>query len=304
MKILITGSEGFLGRNLTKILENSGHAIIDFDFKKNKSHDIRNTQIFEDIVKTTNPDICVHLAAVANLNLFDENIKESEEINVVGTLGIVDVCKKYGVRLLFASTCCCYGNNKLASSSEESVVWPTDPYAHSKRTIEKMILEENKTRNPNEKIIICRLATFYGSKFCRRALATSLFIEKIHNGEPIKIHGSGESHRTYTHVYDMCTGFEKLIKGIQDEKIKYEIYNISRSIPISVMDIVRNASKLLNKPAIIEFVEDRPSGFDQLIIENARLRELGWIPKYDFENGMKEMVSSFLTQEPREKWIL
>jgi len=305
MKVLITGSEGFLGQNLKQLLLDNNYEVVDFDYKSNKMHDIRNASAFEKVVVDTVPDVCVHLAAIANLNHYDENLKDGNDINVNGSIGILKVCEKYKVRVVFASTCCCYGNNKLKVSNEESLVWPTEPYSQSKRKLELEIFKRNKTMKNSEKTIICRLATFYGSKLCRRALATSLFIEKIHKGLPITVHGDGSQHRTYTHVSDMCSGFLAILKGIEhDGHNLYEMYNITRSQPISVIEIIMEASKKLEKPAILKFVDDRDSQFDQLVIENKRLRELGWAPQYDFSSGMEEMVKSFLHEDPMGEWIL
>lgn len=304
MKVLITGSDGFLGRNLKKMLEDNMYDVIDFDYKLDKTHDIRDTEAFEKIVLKEKPDVCVHLAAIANLNHYDKNLKKGEDINVKGSIGILDVCAKHKIRVVFASTCCCYGANKLSVSNEESLVCPTEPYSQSKRKIELVVFERNKNMQPDQKTIVCRLATFYGSKFCRRALATSMFIEKIHKGETILIHGNGDQHRTYTHVHDMCTGFLAILNGILEKRKMYDLYNITRSNPISVIDIVRESSKNLGKPAILLFSKDRESQFNQLIIENKRLRELGWKPKYDFSNGMKELVDSFLNSEPKGEWLL
>ena len=304
MKVLITGSDGFLGRNLKSLLNENGHSVVDFDYKLDKSHDIRDENSIEKIILIEKPDICVHLAAIANLNHYDDNLEKGGDINIKGSIGILDICKKHKIRVVFASTCCCYGNNKLAVSNEMSVVFPTEPYSQSKREIELNIFERNKTMSDDMKTVICRLATFYGSKFCRRALATSLFIEKIHNGETITIHGSGEQHRTYTHVHDMCTGFLAILNGIANNKKMHDLYNITRSTPISVIDIIKEASKKLDKPAILKFVEDRSSQFDQLIIENKRLKELGWIPKYDFSTGIDEMIDQFIHTPPKCEWIL
>lgn len=301
MKILITGSYGFLGRNLCTILKKQGHYIIEYDYAKDKTHDIRNKDKFMEVVSSTRPDVCVHLAAIANLNHYDDDLSTGSDINIKGSINIMDVCESYGVKVIFASTCCCYGDNKLQVSNELSNVVPTEPYSKSKRSIELEILERNKTNN---NVIICRLATFYGTKLCRRELATSLFIEKIYNGECIKIHGDGTQNRTYTHVYDMCSGFAAIINAIDKKQKTYEIYNITRSIPISVMDIVDAAAKHLNKKANVEFVKDRGSQFNQLVIENKRLRELGWVPKYSFDDGMRELVESFLNEDPKCKWVL
>ena len=80
----------------------------------------------------------------------------------------------------------------------------------------------------------------------------------------------------------MCSGFLAIVKDIETKKSLENIYNITLSQPISVIDIIDEASKCLNKPAIIKFCEDRSSQFNQLVIENKRLCSLCWVPKYAF----------------------
>ena len=111
MKILLTGSSGFLGNNLTEHLNKDGHDVVGYDYTDGQ--DIRDKLQFTEWVTKYNPDICIHLAAIANLNHFDDDIKLGSDINIIGTNNVLDVCEQHNVRVLFASTCCCYGDNKL-----------------------------------------------------------------------------------------------------------------------------------------------------------------------------------------------
>lgn len=297
MKVVVTGGAGFLGKNIQRVFEKEGVEFVSYDFVD--GFDITNKEQFEEFIALHNPDICIHLAAVANLNIYDEDIGHGHNVNVIGTQNVIDICQKHGIRMIFASTCCCYGDNKLAFSDETSKVEPTEPYSKSKRSSELHILNINKSLPQDKKIIITRLATFYGSKYTRRALAISLFIEKIHKDEQILIHGNGSQHRTYTHVYDMSTGFLALVKNIN--KLKHEIYNVTVQRPKSVIDIVKAISICMDKPAILKFVEDRSSQFNQLVIRNNRLRELGWSPEFTWSDGVKETIDSFHSNG--DKWI-
>lgn len=298
MKILITGSSGFLGTNLQSELEKRNHTVVGYDYVN--GYDIRDRAKLNWSISEFKPDLCIHLAAIANLNHYDDDKKIGGDINITGTTNILDICEKNKVRVIFASTCCCYGDNKLDVSYETSDVCPTEPYSKSKRTSELIILERNKQLPYHLKTVICRLATFYGSKHCRRALAKALFMEKIYNGEPIEIHGDGKQTRTYTHVHDMCTGFASIVDNIS--QVEYNIINISQETPISVLDIIKECKKQTNKEPILKFIDDRESQFVQGRIDNTRLRNLGWSPKYDFSSGMKELFESF--KNNNYKWIL
>jgi len=177
MKVLVTGSNGFLGKALISSLNQQKHTIITYDITEGQ--DILNVKQLNDVVKATNPDVLIHLAAVADINLYNQSPEIAYNINVVGTQNILKICDDYNIRLLFASTCCCYGNaqKKLKPSTETDALEPTEPYAESKAISEADILS---SRNRNHTIM--RLATFYGPEM-RPALAPAIFLDALHKSQ-------------------------------------------------------------------------------------------------------------------------
>eukprot|EP01084_Bolivina_argentea_P300838 518834_1 len=291
--ILITGSKGFLGQKLCKLLMDKYNVnIISYDIIDGQ--DILNkTQLFK-TCNNTKIDLIIHLAAVSNLNLYEQKQSLSQSINVIGTKNIIFLSEQHlHCPILFASTCCLYGNNKLNYSTETSPISPTEPYAKSKGISEIDILKSRE--NTNLSHVNMRLATFYGDNM-RAALCPALFIQNIYNNKPLQIHGNGLQTRTYTFVDDIVTGIVCIAQHVlkQPFNFKYDTINITNGCFYDVWDIIKySAVQFKNKLITIEMVKDRTSQFDQRCISNQRLCSLGWTPKYDLKTGMQKSVQFF-----------
>jgi len=273
MKIIITGGTGFLGKRLCRKLTTNGHTILSYDIVD--GYDILNNEQLEKTFMSFNPDTIIHLAACADLNIFAKKPEISYKINVIGTRNILNLCQKYNIRLLFASTCCCYGNNDTHPTDETSPTCPTEPYAKSKKESEKDIL---KVGLPH---CCMRLATFYGPEM-RAALAPAVFIDKAHKNETIQIHGSGKQTRTMTYVDDIVTG----IVTITESEPKYTIINVTTEEITSVVDMIKHAKNITGNNVKCINVEDRDGQIHEEMIYSKRLQSLGWKWETTFEEGM------------------
>jgi dTDP-4-dehydrorhamnose reductase len=120
--------------------------------------DICNRDHLEKVFREHKVSKVIHLAAVANLNFFHKCPELARKINIDGTHNVVEIAKKYGASVLFASTCCAYGNNGCHPSNEESPLCPTEAYAQSKADMEPVVIGADP-RN-----VVARLATFDGPR--------------------------------------------------------------------------------------------------------------------------------------------
>lgn len=274
MKILVTGSEGFLGKILSKKLLLEGHEIIPYDISLGK--DILDfKQLYEHM---SNCDVCIHLAAIADLYIAEVNPELTLKINVKATEKLIQFANELDVRILFSSTVCAYGNNGEDISTESSPLAPTEIYAKSKVEAEKMFY------NDLEKHSILRLATFYGPNM-RESLAISVFINAILNGKDITIHGNGLQTRCYTHVEDICSGIITVLNSKTNG-----IFNISNEKEISVIELIELICKISNREAKKILVPDRFGQIDRSKIGSEKLQKLGWKPKYNLELGLLECI--------------
>lgn len=276
--LLITGGKGFLGRLLVNKLEEKGYKVETFDIVDGQ--DITNYKQVEDYIEKN--DIVIHLAAVSDLNYAREHPKETMDINILGTINVVEACRKFNKNLIFASTCCVYGNQDVHPVDENTCPKPTEIYAHSKLAGEQIIL--GYAKHFGLQYLILRLATFYGPEM-RSALAPYIFLSKVMKGEPIEIHGDGTQTRTFTYVDDIIEGIVKAIES----NIWNEIINITTEEETSVLQLAQLAMKIVGKEVSLKFVEDRPGQIRKEEILARKAKELfGWEAKVSFEEGLKK----------------
>lgn len=281
MKILITGSSGFLGQALSKKLTKLDHTVIPYDLSD--GFDICDKEQFYKTLKDSKATTVIHLAAIADLYIFHKNPTLSNKVNIEGTKNILESCQKLNSRLLFASTCCCYGNTSQHPADETTPLQPTEPYALSKQRSEEDIL---KIGLPH---CCMRLATFYGPRM-RKALVIGTFMDQIYHDQPIYIDGDGKQTRTYTYVDDIVNG----IITIATTKPKYTVVNVTIEEETSVLDVIDHTEFVSKKNAIVEWREDRSYQIKREEISNQRLNELGWKQCYTFREGVKETYKWYL----------
>src|SRR3989338_5207973 len=286
MKYIVTGSTGFLGKALINKLNQLGHDTFSYDITS--GYDICNQTQLEDVINLFKPDAVIHLAAVANLNIYQDDIAIGEKINIGGTRSVLSVCDEHNIRLLFASTCCAYGNTTEYPSTETSPLCTKEPYALSKIISENDILKSNKSH------CCMRFATFFGPDM-RQALACGSFMHSIHHETPITLHGSGKQTRTLTYIDDIVSG----IITIAATPPKYNIVNITTTESVSVLDMIRAAEECVGKKACIIMGEDREHQTFREDISNERLKSLGWKCENTFEEGMKETYQWYIKNNYR-----
>ena len=274
MKILVTGSEGFLGKILCQQLNTAGHEIVRYDISLGKDI-LDREQLAQEMASCT---VCIHLAAVADLYIAEHQPELARNLNINATKSLLEIAEELNIRVLFASTVCAYGNNGVAVCVEESPLAPTEVYAESKAEAERLFYDKL------DKHAILRLATFYGPNM-RTSLATSIFIKALKNNEQIHIHGTGLQTRCYTHVDDIASGIIAVMDSEQNG-----IYNISSDEEMNVIDLIELISELMGKKANTVHVNDRFGQINKSKISSKKLQNLGWKPKYDLRSGLKTCI--------------
>lgn len=306
--ILITGGAGFIGSHLADRLLKSGHKIICIDNfdpfypegikRKNiKSAlmsqnfrlieiDIRDVQKLEKCFSVNGIDLVIHLAAKAGLRQSIADPKEYYDVNVIGTLNLLETMRKYDVKkMIFASSSSVYGINSRKTFSEtDNVDFPISPYAATKKAGELLC---NTYHHLYDFDIFClRFFTVYGARQ-RPDLAIHKFTDRILNNQPIDIYGDGTSSRDYTYIDDIIDG---LVFSI--EKVKgYEIINLGESRTISLNKMVETLEKYLKRKAIKNLLPAQPGDVITTCADILKAKELlGYSPKWKFEDGIQEFI--------------
>ncbi|MCP8310241.1 MAG: NAD-dependent epimerase/dehydratase family protein [Candidatus Methylarchaceae archaeon HK01M] len=288
LRILVTGSNGFIGKILCKKLKERGNYVIGFDIIPSSSNhtnmnlvgNILNLESLLDATKGV--DTVFHLAAVANLNYAREHSIETVEINVTGTANVAEVCRKYDIPLCYASTCCVYGNTQTYPAHEEGLLRPTEIYGCTKLAGEYIIKGYHSLYGLKHNIM--RYATTYGAGM-RKELVVYIFLEKAIKGEALPIHGTGKQTRDFIYIDDLINAQIKLLES----GVMNETFNFAGDEEISVLEITEICQELVDHKIPLVFVEDRPGQVMREKIDISKTCNLlGWKPQTSFKDGMKK----------------
>ncbi len=308
-KTLLTGFAGFIGSHLSERLLNEGHEIIGIDefndyydpkikekntesFKNNKNFypyraDIRNKNILKEIFEKHKPEIIVHLAARAGVR---PSLKEPllyEEVNVLGTLNLLELAKNYNCKkFIFGSSSSVYGECKNIPFKETELdLKPISPYGVSKLSGERYCWAYNHLHKLP--IIALRFFTVYGPRQ-RPDLAIHKFTKLIDSGKPIPVFGDGQYKRDFTYITEIIDG---IVSSLNYDKTTFEIFNLGESHTTSVVDLVKLLEDAIGKKAIIDWQEAQP-GDVPITFANVSKAEklLGYKPKTAPSEGIKKFV--------------
>lgn len=310
-EILVTGGAGFIGSNLVdKLLELNFKVIaLDnfddfydsrikknnlFNALKNKNFtlvegDIRDKNVLTDIFKSHNIETVIHLAAKAGVRPSLLNPEVYYDVNVTGTLRLLEVMKQFDVnKLIFASSSSVYGNNtKVPFSETDNVDYPISPYAASKKAGELICYCFHHLYKMD--IFCLRFFTVYGQRQ-RPEMGIHLFSNNIVKGIPIKMYGDGTSKRDYTYIGDIVHGIINSINKVKG----YEIINLGESQTISLKELIILLEKIIGKKAIIENYPQQEGDVDKTFADVTKAKKIiEYNPGVNIENGLKNFITWF-----------
>ncbi|MEO0295715.1 MAG: NAD-dependent epimerase/dehydratase family protein [candidate division WOR-3 bacterium] len=307
MKILITGIAGFIGKNLAFKCLQKNYEIVGIDNfdpyydinlkKKNLKElrdfknfkffniDILDIENFKKIILNEEPETIIHLAARPGVRASIKDPFTYFEINIKGTLNILESIKNNKIRLIFASSSSVYGNKKGKFSENDPKITPVSPYGFSKRAGELLCETYNKLYGI--KTIVLRFFTVYGPSQ-RPDMAIHLFTKKILKNEEIEIFGEGKTKRDYTYIDDITDG---IINAIELKDYDFEIINLGNSKPVSIFKVIKILEKLLGKKAKIKLAP-LPKG--DVIKTYADIRKAKNILKYNPVTPLEKGIENFL----------
>ena len=235
------------------------------------------------------PHTIVHLAAKAGVRPSVSDPVSYYEVNVRGTLNLLELAKEWGVRqFVFASSSSVYGANpNLPWREDDPLLLPISPYGATKLAGET--LGRVYSQLYGIRFIALRIFTAYGPRQ-RPDLAIHKFARLMLEGKPVPIYGDGSARRDYTYIDDLIRG----IRAAMDyEGAPFEVFNLGSGRPITVLEVVRALEEVLGVKAQIEHfpVSAGEVSHTWANVEKAE-RLLGYIPKTPFCEGLIRFVES------------
>ncbi len=312
--ILVTGAAGFIGSHVSEALLQRGFAVVGLDcfndfydpaikrrntFELQKTAeatgsafhllegDIRDFAFLQQVFQNEKPDAVIHLAAYAGVRPSIENPQLYTEVNINGTVNILECMKKFSVkRLCFASSSSVYGNNiKVPFSESDPVDRAISPYAATKKAGEILCYTYHHLCDIN--IACLRFFTVYGPRQ-RPDLAIHKFTRLMCEGKEIPFFGDGSMRRDHTYIGDIVDGVLRALEWTDSPKKRYDIFNLGESHTISLTELVETISRVIGKGPILKRLPMQPGDVQQTYADISHAREvLGYNPHTDFEGGLR-----------------
>jgi len=308
--ILVTGGAGFIGSHLCETLLEEGHSVICLDnfdsyydpnlkirnaeeiSKKYPepftmvTGDIRNRDHLTDLFKRNRIDAVFHLAARAGVRPSIEHPLLYEDVNLRGTITLLEVCKEFWMKnFFFASSSSVYGENQRVPFSETDLdIQPISPYGATKRAGELLCYSYHHLYGIH--IACLRIFTAYGPRQ-RPEMAIHKFTSLMDQGKEIPMFGDGSSKRDYTYIDDLIDGMMAVLQRHKG----FEIYNLGESRTTSLKELIRIIEGCLGKKAKILAMEPQPGDVSITYADITKAKRLlNYQPKIEMEEGIKRFV--------------
>jgi UDP-glucose 4-epimerase len=302
MKILVTGGAGFIGSHIVDAYLSAGHEVSVVDdlssgFRHNlpksvRLHevDIRNGRLAE-VFEAEKPEVVNHQAARANVRESLEKPLLYADVNVVGSVNVLECCRRFGVKkLIYASTGgAVYGEPQWLPVSEDHAINPLDPYGASKHHVEHYLYLYQK--NFDIAFTALRYPNVYGPRQDPHGEAGVIAIfagQMLGDGKPL-INGTGEQERDFVHVSDVAKASIMALKRGDNE-----ILNIGGGFGTSVNTIFTTLVELTDFQERPVHGPAKKGEVYKIFLNSERARNLlGWRPEVSLREGLALTVEFF-----------
>lgn len=324
MKILVTGTAGFIGAATVKVLLERGHEVVGLDnlnsyydtglkyarladagimqadirdnkMACNRTHpgyrftkmELADRIALDALFKAERFDIVINLAGQAGVRYSIENPFAYAESNVLGFLNILENCRRYPVRhLIYASSSSVYGmNNHTPYSESDKTDSPVSLYAATKKSNELMAYSYSHLYGIPATGV--RFFTVYGP-WGRPDMAPFLFLRAVLEDKPIRVFNHGDMLRDFTYIDDIVEGLMRLLEHPASTPVPHRVYNIGHSEPVRLMDFISTIERVSGRKAILQMEAMQPGDVYCTCADTTRLQsDFGYRPETTVEEGIR-----------------
>lgn len=280
MKVAVSGSDGFLGRNVCEQLLIDGHVIVPLDITN--GIDLCDSEVIDLVPEI---DCFVHLANLVYIPASYINPAKFYRVNYLTTLNALEVCRKWNARLVYISSYI-YGIPQYLPVDEAHPVFPLNPYAQTKVICEKLCMGYH--RDFGVKISIMRPFNIYGVGQKGKLLIPEI-IGQLKEGKTFVQLKAATPRRDYISVVDVA----RAIVVCSKISVPFGTYNVCSGESVSVLEITEIINRHLNRKVEYGFAaSDRPNEVDETKGSCEKLKGLGWKPSVSFEQGIIDILNS------------
>lgn len=329
-RIFVTGTAGFIGFHLSKLLLDEGFVVGGYDgmtdyydvrLKQRRHEELRKSSNFsategmledqallDSTIDAFAPDVIVHLAAQAGVRYSLENPRAYLDSNVVGTFNVMEAARRNAVQhLLMASTSSVYGaNEEMPFTETEKADTQLTIYAATKKANESMA--HAYAHLWNLPTTMFRFFTVYGP-YGRPDLALYKFVDAMLDGRPIDIYNHGDMYRDFTYVADLVRAIRLLFEAVPERPASradivpgdslspvapFRIVNIGNNDKVRLLDFVDAIEESLGIKAIRNYMPMQTGDVPATWADASLLERLtGYRPATDFRDGIANFVAWF-----------
>lgn len=312
-KILITGASGYIGARLSKHLAEKGYGVTAFCRSKVVGYnhwiklmddiivgDIRDEKTLSNLAEKKF-DVVIHLISLDH-HKSEDSPNFVSTINVIPTWNLLDMFSKYGLKtFIYFSTLQVYGKVPSDIITEEFIPSPQNNYGLTHLLSENICNYYNQKTNVN--CINVRLTNSYGSPVFKENNCWWLVINDLckasFNEKKIKLLSDGSPQRDFIHISDVCRAIEVLI-NTDKKNIPNNTFHISSGDTLTIWELAKSVKKIYKKRYNYDILILLPDGISskvaevssnkvKYIVDNSRLKALGFTPKTDLEIGLNEI---------------
>ncbi len=298
MRAVVTGGAGFIGSHVADRLLAQGdevHVLDNLSSGKRENvadgatlheGDIRTDaeRVFDEV----RPEACFHLAAQIDVRVSVEQPDVDAEVNVIGTVRVLEAARKHGTKVVFSSTGGAIYGECDRPAPEDSARQPLAPYGTSKLAAEEYLAMYNRLYGTSH--VSMRYGNVYGPRQDAHGEAgvVAIFMSRLRDGETPRIFGDGEQTRDYVYVADVAAA---TLAGFGHDG---SFFNVGTGIETSVLELyerIQGVSGIEREP---EFAPARAGELQRSVLDASRAHhELGWQPGHSLDEGLAETWAFF-----------
>jgi len=304
MRILVTGAAGFIGGHLCSKLRKEGHEVVPVDnfFHPSLAKtpgvrycDVRDRKSVFDFAESV--DLVCHLAAQIHTDYSTLHPQETLDINILGTLNVLEACRTLDRPMIFQSTSEVYGTAVHEAIDEQHPTNPPHVYGVSKLAADRLCGSYYATYGL--KVSILRCFNCYGpwQKSDSYGGVISIFVRQALAGEPITVFGDGRQSRDYVFVDDFLRAYDVAMKG----GIAGKPMNFGTGVDFSILEIAQAVKKITGSSSPIVHLPSRIPEVQKLRADITLAARFGYAPTVTLEEGLRRFIDWYVAEGPGSK---
>jgi UDP-glucose 4-epimerase len=305
VRAVVTGGAGFIGSHVVDALVARGDEVhVLDDLSHGKTENIASGATFHEgdirrdaaaVFDEARPDVCFHLAAQADVRVSVERPDFDADVNVIGTVQVLQAAQRHGSKVVFSSTGGAIYGECDGPASEDHAREPLAPYGVSKLAGEEYIAAYNRLYDTGH--VSLRYGNVYGPRQDPKGEAgvVAIFMNRLREDGTPKIFGDGTQTRDYVYVGDVVAA------SLAAADHRGGVYNVGTGTETSVLDLYERIQRAAGVEREPEFAPARPGELQRSVLDHSLAKhELAWEPRHSLDDGLAETWAWMRGSDP---WV-